>query len=123
LTSLEQLIVQVRSSEDSQELEAVHTLHSRYLDVDGSMWVSISPEVHNELLGLLSVAPLSQTNHLLHVGGLVAVFNEANHHGVICKPNDVIRTIDRSAVMSEEGEEEGTHHTALWYTGVHCDYG
>lgn len=52
---------------DSQEPEAVHTFHRRPLDVDGWMWVSVPPEVHDELLGLLGVeqqvvgvAPLSR---------------------------------------------------------------
>ena len=113
---------------DSQELEAVHMLHQHPLDVDGCTWVSIPPEVHHELLGLLGieqqvvgVAPLSQTSHLLPVGGLITVFVEADHCGVICKLNDGVGTIDRSAVVGEEGVEEGTHHTALWYPSVYSD--
>ena len=73
---------------DSQELEAAHTLHSRPLIVDGWMWVSIPPVVHDELLGLLGVkqqvvcvAPLSQTIHLLPVGGLIVVTDEVNLAG------------------------------------------
>ena len=109
---LDQLGAAGRSGEilgdvDTQELEAVHTLHRR------PVWVSVPPEVHDELLGLLSVeqqvvgvAPLSQTIHLLPVGGLIVVFDEANHRGVVCKLNDGIGTIDRFAVMGEEGVEE-----------------
>lgn len=88
----------------------------------------IPPVVHDELLGLLSVkqqvvsvAPLSQTIHFLPVSGLIVVTDEANHRGVICKLNDGVRTTGRSAVVGEEGVEERAHHTALWYTGVHCD--
>ena len=96
--------------------------------MDGWVWVSVSPEVHDELLGLLSleqqvvaVAPLSQTIHLLPVGGLIVVFDEADHRGVVCKLNDGIGTIDRFAVMGEEGVEEGTHHPALWCRGEHFE--
>lgn len=40
---------------DSQEREAVPKLCLRPLDVDGWMWASIPPEVHDELLGLSCV--------------------------------------------------------------------
>lgn len=97
-------------------------LHSHPLDVGECMWVSIPPEVPDELIGVLCVEQqvvgislLRQTIHLLPVGALIAVFGEANHCGVTCRLNDGVETMNRLAVMAEEG----THHTALWYTGVH----
>ena len=117
---------QVLGDVDTQELEAVHTLHRRPLDVDVWMWVSVPPEVHDELLGLLGVqlqvvfvTPLSQTVHLLPVGGLIVVSDEADHRGVVCKLDDGVGAMDRSAVVGEEGVEEGTHHAALWHSSAY----
>ncbi|KAI4894601.1 hypothetical protein NFI96_000712 [Prochilodus magdalenae] len=83
---------------DAQELEAVHTLHCCPFDVEG--WI-VEQKV-------IRVAPLSQAIHLLPIGGLIAVFNEANHRGVIRKLNNDVGVIDRP---SHHGKEMNTTFT------------
>ena len=85
----------------------------------------MGPEVHDELFGLLcveqqvvDVTSFGQTIPLLSVVGLIAVFEEADNRGIICKLNDAVGII---AVMGEEEVEEGNNHTALWYTGIYSD--
>lgn len=42
-----------------------------------------------------------------------SVFDEAYHRGIICKLDDGVGTLNKFAVMGEEGVEERTHITAL----------
>ena len=56
--------------------------------------------------------------HLLPVGRLIVVPDEADHGGVVCKLDDGVGAMYRSAVMGEEGVEEWTQHAALWYASV-----
>lgn len=74
-------------------------------------------------LQVVGVAPLNQMMHLLPVGDLIAVLYEADHHCVIRKLDDGVGAIGRFAVVGEEGVEEETHHTALWYTSVYNEGG
>ena len=110
---------------DTQELEAGDTLNLRSVDMDGGVCATCLPEVNNEIFGLLGVesqvvvgAPLRQVLDLFYVGRLIVVADEANHCYVVCKLDNGIRTINRCAVVAEEGVEERTQHTALWHAGV-----
>ena len=55
---------------------------------------------------------------LLPVGRLIVVADEANLLLCCLQLDDGIRTMYRCAVVGEEGVEERTRHTALWYAGV-----
>ena len=115
---------------DPQELEAGDTLDLNSLDLDGSVCVSIgSPEVHDDLLGLLCVygqvvisAPGCQVLDLLPVGCLIVVGDEADHRCVVCK-FDGVGAVHWFAVVGEEGVEERAQHTALWDTSVQNECG
>lgn len=54
--------------------------------------------------------------HLVHMGGLMAVFDEADHRVVLSKLSDCGGTID---VVDEEGMEKGTHHTTFCYLYIY----
>lgn len=88
---------------------------------------SILPEVHDEFLCLRCIkqqvvvlTPCSQTTHLLPVGRLIAVLDEANKSGVVRNLNDGVGAMFRSAVVGEERVEEQTKHTALWWRSSGC---
>lgn len=66
-------------------------------------------------LQVVGVTSLNQMIHLLPVGGLIAVLNEAYHCGVIHKLDDGVGAIGRFAVMREEEVEEETHHSLVVY--------
>lgn len=62
------------------------------------------------------LAPLIQGIHLHALGRLLVILDEANHQrGVICKLDDDIRAMRRSAVVDEEGVEEQTQHSIVVY--------
>lgn len=93
---------------DPQKFEAGHALHCHTIDVDEWMGDSILPEVHNEFFCFCCVkqqvvvlAPRSQAIHLLPVGRLIVVLDEANHCGVVRKLDDGVGAILRSAVVSD----------------------
>ena len=80
-----------------------------------------SPDVHKELLGLLSVegqvvagAPLSQVLNLFPVGRLIVVADEANHRCVVCKLETGVKAMYRCAVVGKEGvEDKGSAHSPV----------
>ena len=115
---------------DTQELEVGDTLNHRPVDMDGGVCATFLPEVHNELFGLICVesqvvvgAPLRQVLDLFSVGRLIVVTDEANHRCIICKLYNGVGTMNRNAVVGEEGVEERTQHTALWHAGVQDEGG
>uniref|UniRef100_A0A3Q3F8Y3 Endosomal/lysosomal proton channel TMEM175 n=1 Tax=Labrus bergylta TaxID=56723 RepID=A0A3Q3F8Y3_9LABR len=61
--------------------------------------------------------------YLLPVGRVIVVADEANHRCIVCKLDDGVGSMYRSAVVGEEGVEEWAQHTALWYACVECDGG
>ncbi|KAK3553332.1 hypothetical protein QTP70_000849 [Hemibagrus guttatus] len=71
--------------------------------------------IKNELLCLAGVkeqvAVSTPCNQVLH---LHPVTDKADHRGVICKIDDGVGSIQRPAVLGEEGVEERAQHTTLW---------
>ncbi len=57
--------------------------------------------------------PDSQLLHLLSVSRLVAVLNEADQCGVVCKLQELDRGFFRCAVICVQGEEQWGENTAL----------
>jgi hypothetical protein len=78
------------------------------------------PVVHNHLLyldhvegGFIVLAPHGRVSDLLPIGCLVVVGDQAYHCCFICKLNDGVGVVPGSAVMSEQGVQEGTEHAPL----------
>ena len=81
---------QIVSDVYAEEPAAFHLLHCGPVDVDGVVLLQLSPEVHDQLLCVVDVegeviflASLRQGPHLLPVGCLVVVGNQAYHCCVV----------------------------------------
>ena len=84
---------QIVSDVYTNELEAFHLHHRGTVDVDRGVLPLLFPEVHNQLLYFADVeviflAPLHQGPHLLPVGILVIVGNQAYYGCVVRKLDD-----------------------------------
>ncbi len=71
---------------NAEELKAVFPLHRCLVDGDGCVFSALSPVIHHQLLGLVDVewevvllTPFSQGTHLLSVGRLIVVSDQAYH--------------------------------------------
>ena len=111
-----------------QEFGAAHSLHSS--TIDGQWWVfSVAfPEVNHNLLCFADIqqevvvsAPRGQKVDLLPVVGLIVLGDETHQSCVVRKLHHVIGTVGCCAVVSQQGEEQGTEHTALWGPCAECD--
>ena len=111
-----------------QEFGAAHSLHCS--TIDGQWWVLsvASPEVNNNLLSFADIqqevvvaAPCGQKVDLLPVVGLIVLSDETHQSGVIRKLHHVIGAVGWCAVVSQQGGEQGTEHTALWGPSAECD--
>ena len=101
----------------TEELEAFHLLDCGPVDVDGScslycLLKSIIAfvDVKGEAIFL---APLRQGSHLLPVGCLVIVSNQAYYCCIVCKLDDSVGGIRGHTVMGEQGVEKGAEHAPL----------
>ncbi len=70
------------------------------VDGDGCVFSALSPEIHHQLLGLVDVevevvllTPFSQGTHLLSVGRLIVVSDQAYHRCVISKFDDDVGAV------------------------------
>ena len=79
----------------AEELEALHLLHCDTVDVDRGVLPLLFPEVHDQLLYFVDIEreviilePHSQGPHVLPVGCLVIIGNQAYYCCVICKLDD-----------------------------------
>ena len=111
-----------------QEFGAAHSLHSS--TIDGQWWVfSVAfPEVNHNLLCFADIqqevvvsAPRGQKVDLLPVVGLIVLGDETHQSCVVRKLHHVIGTEGCCAVVSQQGEEQGTEHTALRGPCAECD--
>ena len=91
---------EVNGDMDIKESKAWHVLHYSSVDVDGGVCVApSSPEVHNDLFGVLGVkvqvvsTPRGQVLDLIPVGRLVIPSDQAYHSGVVCKLGYGVRTM------------------------------
>ncbi len=109
----------------AEELKAVYPLH-RYLD-DGDVCVfsALSPEIHHQLLGLIDVegevvllTPFSQDTHLLSVGCLIVVSDQAYHRCVVSKFDDDVGAVCGCTVVCVQGVQEWAEDAALRSTSV-----
>ncbi len=81
---------EIISDVNAEELKAVYPLHRCLVDGDGCVFSALSPEIHHQLLGLVDVewevvllTPFSQGTHLLSVGRLIVVSDQAYHPGAV----------------------------------------
>ena len=79
----------------AKELEALQNLHSGPVDVDRGVLPLLFPQVHNHLLSFVDVeceviflTPHSEGPHLLPVGRLIVIGNQAYHCCVVRKLDD-----------------------------------
>ena len=72
-----------------------------------------SPSLDHVEGEVLVLAPHGQVSDLLSIGCLVVVGDQAYHCCVIGKCNDGVGVVPGSAVMSEQGVQEGTEHASL----------
>ena len=102
-----------------QEFVAAHSLHSS--TIDGQWWVFgvASLEVNNSLFGFADIqqevvvsVPRGQKIDL-SVVGLVVPGDETHQSCVVCKLHHVIGAVGWCVVVSQQGEKQGTEHTAL----------
>ncbi len=84
----------------SWELKAVYLFHRCLVDGDGCVFSALSPVINHQLLGLVDVewevvllAPFSQGTHLLSVGRLIVVCDQAYHRCVVGKFDDDIGAV------------------------------
>ncbi len=110
---------------NAEEVKAVFPLHRCLVDGDGCVFSALSPEIHHQLLGLVDVerevvllTPFSQGTHLLSVGHLIVVSDQAYHRCVICKFDDDIRAVCGCTVVCVQGVQELAEDTALRSTSV-----
>ena len=99
-----------------QEFEVRHTLHRHIIWM--GWFVLLLLRLFCVEQQVVCIISCSEVVHFIPVGCLIIILDEINHCGVICKLNDGIRIMYRSAVMSEEGVDEWAHHMASWYAGV-----
>ncbi len=104
---------------NAEELKAVYPLHRCLVDGDGCVFSALSPEIHHQLLGLVDVewevvllTPFSQGTHLLSVGRLIIVSDQAYHHCVISKFDDDVRAVCGCTVMCVQGVQEWAEDAA-----------
>ncbi len=83
---------EILSNVNIEEFKAVYPLHRCLVDGDGCVFSALSIEIHHQLLGLVDVerevvllTPFSQGTHLLSVGHLIFVSDQAYHRCVISK--------------------------------------
>ena len=79
----------------AEELKTFRLLHYCLVNVDRGVLPLLFPEVHDHLLCFVDIeleviflTPHSEGPHLLPVGRLVVVGNQAYHCSVICKLDD-----------------------------------
>lgn len=111
-----------------QEFGAADSLHRSTIDGQWGVLGVASPEVNNHLLGLVDVqqevvvsAPRGQKVDLLPVVGLVVLGDETHQSCVVRKLHYVVCAVGWCAVVSQQGEEQGTEHTALGGPCAECD--
>ncbi len=107
---------------NAEELKAVYPLHRCLVDSDGCVFSTLSPVIHHQLLGLVDVewevvllTPFSQGTHLLSVGHLIVVGDQAYHR---CKFDDDIGAVCSCTVMCVQGVQEWAENAALRCTSV-----
>ncbi len=107
---------------NAEELKAVNPLHRCLVDGDGCVFSALSPVIHHQLLGLVDVerevvllTPFSQGTHLLSVGCLIDVGDQAYHCCVIGKFD---KFVCGCTVMCVQGVQEWVENAALWSTSV-----
>ncbi len=86
---------EILSNVNAEELKTVYLLHRCLVDGDGCVFSALSPEIHHQLLGLVYdewevvlLTPFSQGTHLLSVGRLIVVSDQAYHRCVVSKFDD-----------------------------------
>ena len=98
---------------DTEELDALDTLHYSPIDVEVDVRSTLCPIVQDQLLCLADIEGevVVLTDHL-SIGGFIAVGYQAYHRCVISKLNGV-GIVRGHAVVGEQGVQEGTEHAPL----------
>ncbi len=109
----------------AEKLKAVYPLHRCLVSGDGCVFCALSPEIHHQLLDLVDVegevvllTPFSEGTHLLSVGRLIIVSDQAYHHCVVSKFDDDVGAVCGCTVMCVQGVQEWAEDAALRSTSV-----
>ncbi len=94
-------------------------------DGDGCVFSALSPEIHHQLIGLVDVewevvllTPFSQGIHLLSVGRLIVVSDQAYHRCVVIQFDDDVGAVCGCTVVCVQGVQEWAEDAALRSTSV-----
>ncbi len=94
---------------NAEELKAVNPLYMCLVDGDGCVFSALSPEIHHQFLGLIDVkwevvllTPFSQGTHLLSIGRLIVVGDQAYHRCFINKFDDDFRGVTVQSYVYRE---------------------
>ena len=105
---------------DTEELEALYSIHYINIDVNGAVLGPSFPVVHDQLLCLTDVegevvvlALHCQVSDLLPKGCLIVISDQAYHRRVVGKLNDGVGVVCSHAVLGEQGLQEGTEHAPI----------
>ncbi len=116
---------EILSDVNAEELKAVYSLHRCLVDGDGCVFSALSPEIAHQLLGLVDVeldvvllTPFSQGTHLLSVGRLIVVSDQAYHRCVISKFDNDVGAVCSCTVVCVQGVQEWAEDAALRSTSV-----
>ncbi len=102
---------------NTEELKAVYPLHRYLVDGDGCVFSALSPEIQ-ERWQVVLLTPFSQGTHLLSVGRLIVVGDQAYHRCVICKFDDDVGAVCGCTVVCVQGVQEWAEDAALRSTSV-----
>ena len=93
-----------------QRILTFHLLHYCPVDVDRGLLPLLFREVHEHLLCFVDIeckviflTPHSEGPHLLPVGRLVVVGNQAYHCSIVRKLDDLVGGVRGHAVVGEQG--------------------
>ncbi|CDQ76298.1 unnamed protein product [Oncorhynchus mykiss] len=99
---------------DTKELEALNLLHYSPVDVNGDVFGTPFPVVHDQLLCLAHVE--GEVVVLAAVSSLSVI--RPHHCCVVGRLNDGVGIVSRHTVMGEQGVQKGTEHAPLRRTHV-----
>ncbi len=104
---------EIRGDVNAEELKAAHPLHRCLVDGDGCVFSA--DDVEGEVVLL---TPFSQGTHLLSVGRLIVVGDQAYHRCVISKFDDDVGAVCSCTVVCVQGVQEWAEDATLRCTSV-----
>ncbi len=108
-----------------RNLKLFTRIHRCLVDGDVCVFSALSPEIHHQLLGLVDVegevvllTQFSQGTHLLSVGRLIVISDQAYHRCVVSKFDDDVGAVCGCTVMFVQGVQVWAEDAVLQSTSV-----